>query len=183
MELEKGKYIHQYGQSTDLVVINPVSQAVDSVKLVMSRDAIGADDYRESSKNSGGNKDLDLVAYYGLVASDSHMFWMGMQAQRENAMTLYLYDKKTKSTIAIPYDELKDDLSWADNIMENMMIGMLAFNESDDNAFISQLDPAMLKDAIEGKSLKFEDAYEVLDKVGEDANPLVVFLEFKPIDR
>ncbi|MDE6337561.1 MAG: hypothetical protein K2L34_13430 [Muribaculaceae bacterium] len=94
---------------------------------------------------------------------------------------MYLYDKNTKSTIAVPGNELKDDLSWADNIMENMMIGVLAFNESDDNAFISHLDPAMLKDAVEGKSLKFEEAYEVLDKVGEDANPLIVFLEFKPI--
>ncbi len=181
IELEKGKYIHQYGQSTDLVVIDPIHQTVDSLQLVRSRDAIGAEDYRENNKNSGGNRDLAVVAYDGLADSDSHMFWLGMQAQKENAMTLYLYDKKTKSTIAIPYDKLNDDLSWEKEMMQNQLIGVLPFNQSDDNAFISHLDPAMLNDAIEGKRLKFEDAYKVLDKVGEDANPLIVFLEFKPI--
>ena len=178
VELGDGKYIHQYGQSADLAVITPTTQSVDSIQLVNSSDAIGADEYSERSKQLHSSNDLGLTTYHGLTATGSNLFWMGIGA---DGMTLYLNDKNTKSTIAVPGNELKDDLSWADNIMENMMIGVLAFNESDDNAFISHLDPAMLKDAVEGKSLKFEEAYEVLDKVGEDANPLIVFLEFKPI--
>lgn len=182
LRLDNDRYIHQYGRSTDLAVINSVSHQVDTIQLVSSADAISVEEFNKRRKELRSVNDLGLVTYHCLASSGSHLFWMGVLKLKEDGMTLYLYDKKTKSTIAVPCDKLKDDLTWSENVLNNRILGRLSGNESDDNAFIVALDSSELKDAIEGKTLKFEDAYKVLDKVEEDANPLIVFLEFKPIE-
>lgn len=178
-ELEKGKYIHQYGRSTDLAIVSPAIQKVDSLQLIKSDNAITAQKYSERNQLEHSKSNLGLETYHGLTSSGSHLFWMGILGEGIDGMKIYLYDKQTKATKSVPYNNIKDDLSWSDDMMQNQMIGMLAFNESDDNTFISILDPDGLKEAISGKSLKFNDSYSVLNEVKDDANPLIVFLEFK----
>lgn len=60
-----------------------------------------------------------------------------------------------------------------------MMLGMLAYNESDDNYFVSVVEPNTTYQYIMDTPNKFSDSYQTLKNVSPDANPAVIFIEFK----
>lgn len=102
--------------------------------------------------------------------------WMGID---QDKMSLYLYNRMTGQTIKFDATALIDDISGAPDISQNMMLGMLAFNDSDNDCFVSVIDPNATHEYITETPNKFSESYQPLDSVAPDANPAVILIRFR----
>lgn len=96
-------------------------------------------------------------------------------------MTFYISDRLSGQTLSIPSNELIDDMTFSENINNNQLIGMLSFNESDDESFISVIYPENIKGRTSDAPAKFRNEYAVIDSLESDSNPVVVLIKFEPI--
>ena len=111
----------------------------------------------------------------GMAHSKSHLLLLGLNKDKIN---FYLYDRNTGLTKTFD-DSIEDDISGIADIQQNMMLGMIGFNESDNDYFISVIDPNTTYQYITDKPNKFSDSYQSLNGVDSDANPAVIFIKFK----
>ncbi len=175
-ELSDGTYIQQMNFSNDLALVTPSTGEVRTIKLINTSDALDTEDLNDALRQTNSKMDVAGEMYTGISVSGSHIFWISMS---RGEMNLYIYDKERKDAVKLNFNNLVDDISGADNFMNNMMIGTLPFNESDDNSFISVIDPAVASAYIKENPNSFAAEYAPLENADDDANPAVIFINFK----
>ncbi|MDE5820925.1 MAG: 6-bladed beta-propeller [Paramuribaculum sp.] len=171
-------YMHQLGHSDNVILVDIEAVKVDTMHFSGFNDAIDIEGYRKESRVSNSKQDFDSEALFGICNSDSHYFWGGLKT---SGMTFYLSDRDSRQTLAIPSDKLIDDITFSENINNNQLIGMLSFNESDDEFFISTVYPEDIKGRTTDAPVKFRNEYAKIDSLEADSNPLVVLIKFDSI--
>lgn len=171
-------YMHQLGQSDDVLLVNVDAATVDTVRFSGFNDVICIEGYQKENRIKNSKQDFDSEALFGICNSDSHYFWAGL---KKSAMTFYISDRLSGQTLSIPSNELIDDMTFSENINNNQLIGMLSFNESDDESFISVIYPENIKGRTSDAPAKFRNEYAVIDSLESDSNPVVVLIKFEPI--
>ena len=178
LPVESNHYMQQLGQSDDVLLVNIDAATVDTIRFSGFNDLTGIEDYQGESRISKSKQDFDSEILLGICNSDSHYFWMGM---KKSAMTLYISDRLTGQTLSIPCDGLVDDITFSEDINSNQLIGMLPFNESDDESFISVIYPENIMGRTSDAPVKFRNEYAIIDSLETDSNPLVVRIKFESI--
>lgn len=178
LPVESNHYMHQLGQSDDVLLVNVDAATVDTIRFSGFNDVISIESFQRESRNGNSNQDFDSEALFGICNSNSHYFWGGI---RKSAMTFYISDRLTGQTLSIPCDGLIDDVTFSEDINNNQLIGMLSFNESDDESFISVIYPENIKDRTSDAPIKFRHEYAIIDSLETDSNPLVVLIKFESI--
>lgn len=174
VEYKAGEYIHQ-SMGNDMNVIVPANKQTYNISLIETNDALSTEDAERKISTAKTKFDVNGEIFMGLTPSESHLFWMGVN---QGNMAVYIYNKTTSKTTKFVADKLIDDISGAPDIQQNMMLGMLAFNESDSNDFVSIIDPNNTYQYIKDNPNRFSDSYLSLDTIADDANPAIIFIEF-----
>ncbi len=174
------KYMHQLGRSDNVLLVDVNAARVDTICFTGFNDVIDIDSFQEQDYNSHSKQDFDTETLIGICNSASHYFWAGL---KKSAMTFYISDRLTGQTLSIPCDELIDDITFSEEINNNQLIGMLSFNESDDDFFISFIYPEIIKDNTNDAPVKFKSEYNIIDSLETDSNPLIVRIKFEQIQK
>lgn len=178
LPVESNMYMHQLGQSDDVLRINIDASRVDTIRFSGFNNVIENEGYQEESRIRQSKQDFDSETLLGICNSESHYFWMGI---KKSGMTFYISDRLTGQTLSIPCDGLIDDVTFSEDINNNQLMGMLSFNESDDESFISVIYPDNIMGRTSNAPAKFKNEYAIVDSLGLDPNPLVVRIKFESI--
>lgn len=170
IEYEEGKYLH-YTKGNDLDIIVPADKRSYKMTFVENEDAVSTEELSKAKKRS----DFDGEIMVGMAHSKSHYLLLSI---KKDKIYFYLYDRNTGLTRKFD-STIEDDISGAEDIQQNIMLGMLAFNESDNDNFVSVIDPNATYKYIADNPNKFAEAYKPLEGLTEDANPAVIFIKFK----
>ncbi|MCI9607731.1 MAG: 6-bladed beta-propeller [Muribaculaceae bacterium] len=175
IEYQDGEYIHP-SMGNDIDVIVPAEKQTYKITFVENDDALSTDEVGKELPKAKSKTDVSGEIYMGLTPSKNHLMWMGID---QDKMSLYLYNRMTGQTIKFDATALIDDISGAPDISQNMMLGMLAFNDSDNDCFVSVIDPNATHEYITETPNKFSESYQPLDSVAPDANPAVILIRFR----
>lgn len=170
IEYRAGEYLH-YSSGNDLDVVIPADKRSYKMTFVENDEAASTKEINEAKRRFEVNGEIIV----GMAHSKSHLLLLGLNKDKIN---FYLYDRNTGLTKTFD-DSIEDDISGIADIQQNMMLGMIGFNESDNDYFISVIDPNTTYQYITDKPNKFSDSYQSLNGVDSDANPAVIFIKFK----
>lgn len=173
---KEGHYIHQVSRSNELYVFDADAEEFYTMQAVDDGKALTADEYADESKVSKSRGDIEGVSLFGFTGSSSQLIWAAMEKKN---VSLYVYDKQKKTAFRFSLLELKDDVTFAENFQEMMLMGVLAYNDSDDDNLVSYVDAELLREVEPSKNSKFAAEYEKLKDLPEDSNPVLVLLKFE----
>lgn len=178
LPIDSKHYMHQLGQSDDVLLLNVDAATVDTIRFSGFDNVISNEGYKKESRTVNSKTDFDTEAFYGICNSNSHYFWAGLN---KSGMRFYFSDKATGQTISVPSDGLIDNVTFTEDINQNQLIGMLSFNDSDGDSFISVIYPEDIKGRVSDAPAKFRNEYAIIDSLEADSNPLVVLIKFDSI--
>ena len=144
------------------------------MSLSNSNDGVSSSDVEEQmSINKGDFVSGNLIK--SVTASSSQVYWFTSNTGYYDN----ILDKNSGKTYRISNDIEMDDLCFPESHNDALM-GYLFKCSSDDDYLLSFIpNTNRLKEAIEGKDLKFKSAYKRLKDVPEDANPSIAIIKFK----
>lgn len=173
---KKGHYIHQVSRSNELYVFDADAEEFYTMQAIDDGKALSADEYADESKAVKSRSDIEGVSLFGFTGSSSQLIWATMEKKN---VSLCVYDKQKKTAFRFSLLELKDDVTFAENFEGMMLMGVLAYNDSDDDNLVSYVDAELLREVEPAKDSKFAAAYKKLKDLPEDSNPVLVLLKFE----
>lgn len=173
---KKGHYIHQVSRSNELYVFDADAEEFYTMQAIDDGKVLSADEYADESKTVKSRSDIEGVSLFGFTGSSSQLIWAVMEKKN---VSLCVYDEQKKTAFRFSLLELKDDVTFAENFEGMMLMGVLAYNDSDDDNLVSYVDAGLLREVEPAKDSKFAAAYKKLKDLPEDSNPVLVLLKFK----
>lgn len=176
-EYKKGHYLHQVSRSNELYCFDAYAKEFYTMPVIDDGKALSADEYADESRVSNSRKDIEGVSLRGFTGSASQLIWGVMEKKN---VSICVYDKAGKTASGFSLLELKDDVTFANSFEEMMLMGVLLYNDSDDDKLVSYVDAvALQKEAGSVGNSKFAAAYDKLKGLPDDSNPVIVLLKFR----
>lgn len=173
-EWGEGLYVCQLSESKEFCCFDNSTKEFCLKELSNNGDGVSVKGIEEQQKiNRGEFVSGNIIK--GATSSANQIYWFCSN----NGHFTNISDKKSGKTYRIPYNMEIDDLCFPEN-HNDLLMGYLSRCNSDDDCLLSFIpNTNRLKEAIEGKELKFKSAYKRLENVAEDANPSIAVLKFK----
>lgn len=173
-EWKDGIYTCQLSESKDFCCFDNLTKEFFFKELVNNGDGVSIKEVEEQQRINGGEFVSGNIIR-GATSSGNNIYWFCSNEGYFNN----ILDKKSGRTYRIFYDIEMDDLCFPENHNDALM-GYLSRCSSDDDSQLSFIpNTNRLKEAIEGKNLKFKSAYKRLKDVPGDANPSIAIIKFK----
>ena len=173
-EWKEDFYTCQLSESKEICCFDYQTKEFRIMQLSNNGDGVLVKDIEEEQRKNGGEF-ISGNIIRGVTASSSQVYWF----TSNNGYYDNILDKNSGKTYRISNDIEMDDLCFPESHNDALM-GYLFKCSSDDDYLLSFIpNTNRLKEAIEGKDLKFKSAYTRLKDVPEDANPSIAVMKFK----
>lgn len=175
-EWQDGIYACQLSESKEFCCFDNSTKEFCLKELSNNGDGVSVKEIEEQQRINGGEGEfVNGNIIRGATSSANQIYWF----TSNNGYFENIMDKKSGKTYRIVNELGMDDLCFPEN-HNDALIGYLFKCSSDDDYLLSFIpNTNQLKEAIEGKELKFESAYKRLESIAEDANPSIAVLKFK----